>query len=57
MLRAIVTAAHKSDISQARFDANRENGKQKDHIYGKILAVAVYLLNKLNRIHLAIRHP
>ena len=57
MLHAIVTAAHKSDISQARFDANREHGKQKDPIYGKILAVAIYLLNKLNRIHLAIRHP
>ena len=30
---------------------------KKDHIYGKILAVAVYLLNKLNRIHLPISHP
>ena len=36
---------YKPDIGWARFDANRENGKQKDHIYGKILAVAVYLLN------------
>ena len=57
MPHVIVTAAHKPDIGYARFDANRGSGKQKDHIYGKILAVTVYLLNKLNRIHLPISHP
>ena len=57
MAHVIVTAAHTPDFGLARFDANRGSGKQKDHIYGKILAVAIYLLNTLNRIHLPISHP
>ena len=45
MPHVIITAAHKPDIGCARFDANRENERQKDHIYGKILAVAVLFVS------------
>ena len=51
-------------LQYPRTSANTTSGRQyyrwhfkKDHIYGKILAVAFYLLNKLNRIHLPISHP